>query len=238
MALGKRSKKHAASKKAPSGPPTRRCQRKQHPKFVALARRLTPPDVKVTFHNYGDFGHAYLEKRRIYVPRLTTVGRLQIYLHEVGHLLHPDRDDAEAEYLAESYSLKMLRRAGIHLPHEWRKGGIAYVGGWVINSVLKGRRVSEGALAFVGLKGMHRITIARAHAMAVARIGYTPERRWHGKTMAPAPPADTKYWDAVLAAVPAARRSTAAEIKRYEWEQQIDRERYERMIDSGDYYGD
>jgi hypothetical protein len=215
---------------------------RQNPRFVALARRLTPPDVKVTFHNYGDFGHAFSEKRRIYVPCLTTVGRLQIYLHELGHLLHPDKHDAEGEYLAEAYSFKMLRRAGIHLPREWRKGGIAYVGWWVINNVLKGHFVSEEALVFVGLENVHPITIARAHVMAVERIGYVPKRKRHGK-MIPAPSADTKYWAAVLAAVPAARRTTTADIKEYEWEQKVRLKREEEWADEdsihyGEYWGD
>jgi hypothetical protein len=214
---------------------------RQNPQFVALARRLTPPDVKVTFHNYGDFGHAVLQKRRIYVPCLTTVNRLQIYLHELGHLLHPDEDNSEGEYRAEAYNFKMLRRAGIPLSLESRKEGVAYVGGHILNDVLNGRPVSKEARAFVGLRNMHPIAIIRAHSIAVERIGYVPKRKRHGELTAP--PADTRYWSAVLAAVPAARRTAAAEIKQYEREQQLMRDREQEWIEQGsihygDYYGD
>lgn len=181
--------------------------------FAELAHNLTPLDVKVVFHR-GNFGRAFLEKRKISVPYVTTVESLQIYLHELGHLRHPDEDNSEGEYRAEAYSFKMLRCAGISLPSEWRKAGIAYVGWHVVHDVLDDRIVSEEALSFVGLKGVHRITIARAHIMACKRV--VSEMSGNRPSM----PVDAKYWDAVLAALPAATLSTAAEIEAHEREQQ------------------
>jgi hypothetical protein len=62
----------------------------------------------------------------------------------------------------------------------------AHTGWLVVNSVLHYDRrddVSEKDHAFVGLKGVHPFTIARAHAMAVTHIGYTPKRVRVGKRM-------------------------------------------------------
>jgi hypothetical protein len=178
-------------------------RRRQNPQLVALARLMTPPDVKVTFHK-GNFGRALWGERKIYAPYLTTVVHLQLYLHELGHLWHPNRYNSEGEYLAEAYSLKMLRPTGIPLPRKRRREGIAYVGWYVVDDVLHDRGVSDEALAFVGLKGVHPIAIARAHIMAVERIGYVPKHQRHGKLMTP--PVDTNYWSAVLAAVPKVKR--------------------------------
>ena len=118
---------------------------------------------------------------------------------------------------------------------------IAYVGWHVVDDVLNDRVASAEACAFVGLKNAHRIAITRAHAMAVERIGYLPKRERRGKLMMP--PVDTDYWSAVLAAMPTATSSTAAEIKRYEWGQKVMRDREEEWADEGsihygDYWGD
>ena len=219
-------------------------QREQCLKFVALARRLTPPDVKVTFHS-GNFGYAALEERKIYVPYLRTARDLHVYLHEVGHILNQPSSDSEAEYQAEVYSFKMMRRAGIPLPRGIRKKGATYVGWFIVDDLLHDHVVSTEALTFVGLKSVHRLTIIRAHAMAVERIGYVPKHEWYGKgkNKTLIAPADAKYWSAVLAAVPAATSSTAAEIEQYEWGQQLMREREEEWADEdsihyGTYWGD
>ena len=222
-------------------------QRKQCPKFVALARRLTPPDVKVTFHN-GDFGYAVQsshfvdqKKREIYVPYLRTASDLQVYLHELGHILNRPPSDSEAEYQAEIYSFKTMQRAGIRLPRWTMKQNIPYIGWHIVNDLLHDRDVSAEALAFTGLKGVHRLTIIRAHAIALKRIGYVPKYAWYGKgkhkTMMA--PADAKYWSALLAAVPAATSSTAAEIEEYEAEQQAMCEREWSYVEDeeGNYYG-
>jgi hypothetical protein len=182
-------------------------QKRQRRQFVALARRLTPRDVKVTFHN-GDFGYAKQRKREIYVPHLRTASDLRIYLHELGHILNRPPCNSEAEYQAERYSFKMMRRAGIHLPRWIRKQSIAYTGWFVVVDLLHDNPVSAAALAFVGLKGVHRIAILRAHLIATERIGYVPKREWIGKgkhkmMMAPV---DTEYWSTLLASVPKARR--------------------------------
>ena len=81
----------------------------------------------------------------------------------------------------------------------------AYIGWRIINSILNNLHHdawSAKDYAFVGLKNVRPITIARAHFLAVERIGYTPEHVWVGKKMEA--PVDTNYWAAVLAAVPAA----------------------------------
>jgi hypothetical protein len=217
---------------------------RQNRRFVALARRLTPYDVKVTFHN-GGFGYAKQEEREIYVPYLRTASDLQIYLHELGHILNRPPHNSEAEYEAEIYSFKMMRRAGIHLPRWIRRVSIAYVGWYVIDDLLHGHLASAAILDFIGLKNVHRIAILRAHSIAVERIGYVPKREWIGKgkhkTMIA--PADTAYWAALLAAVPAATSSTAAEIEEYEREQQLMRKREQQWAEEGsihygDYWGD
>lgn len=235
-------------------------QAEKCPKFVALARCLTPPGLKVTFHN-GNFGRARtpvfhdddfgraIKRCRIFVPYLTTVDDLQIYLHELGHVLDwwqggakkAFEPQSESEFRAEAYAFRMMRRAGISLPREGRRTGIAYVGWHVVDDVLNDRGVSAEALTFVALKGVHRLTIIRAQSIAIERIGYLPKHQRHGKLMTP--PADTNYWSAVLAAVPSATLSTAAEIKRYEWGQKVMRDREEEWagegsIHYGDYWGD
>lgn len=82
---------------------------------------------------------------------------------------------------------------------------IACVGASIVGSILSNphRDVwSAKDYGFVGLKGVPPLTIARAHFLAVERIGYTPEHVWVGMKLEP--PADTDYWAALLAAVPAA----------------------------------
>jgi hypothetical protein len=98
--------------------------------------------------------------------------------------------------------------------------------------------VGEKTRRFVGLEGVHPIAIARAHAIAVERIGYTPKRVRVGNTMEA--PADTKYWRAVLAAIPAATLSAASEIKQCERAEQVMRDYEEKWIDegNGDWWGD
>lgn len=81
---------------------------------------------------------------------------------------------------------------------------VAHVGWLVVDNVLHDRKVSVKDCAFVGLKGVHRLKIIRAHIMAVERIGYTPKLVRVGKVMEA--PADLLYWRAVLAAVPKVKR--------------------------------
>jgi hypothetical protein len=220
---------------------------RQNPKFVALARRLTPADVRARFHN-GDHGYAIQsgffaeqEKREIYVPYLRTASDLRLYLHELGHVLDWPRSDSEAEYRAEAYAIRMMRSAGIPLPRGTLRWARAYAGWFIADDALNGYDVSKEACAFVGLRGVHRISIARAHSIAVERIGYVPKREWIGKgkhkTMMA--PADTAYWAALLAAVPAATSSTAAEIEEYEAEQQAMCKREWSYVEDeeGNYYG-
>jgi hypothetical protein len=124
---------------------------------------------------------------------------------------------------------------------------VAHCGWLVTNYVLKGhgRDVEEKTRRFVGLEGVHPITIARAHVLATKRIGYVPKRVRVGNVMEA--PADVTYWRAVLAAVAAATLSAAAEIKQCETAQQamqqamINREQEwleEGSEFFGDYYGD
>jgi hypothetical protein len=116
---------------------------------------------------------------------------------------------------------------------------VAYAGWLVVNHVLNDHRhdVSEKIRASVGLAGVHPIVTARAHAIAIKRIGYTPKRVRVGKMMEA--PADLLYWRAVLAAVPKAKRQTQAEIEQYEWGQKVMREREEEWVDEDSiYYGD
>jgi hypothetical protein len=85
---------------------------------------------------------------------------------------------------------------------------IALIGWCIVHDILGNRHRDRDAwkakdYALVGLEGLPPPTIVRAHFLAVDRIGYTPEEvRLGEKTEAPA---DTKYWDAVLAALPAAK---------------------------------
>ena len=85
---------------------------------------------------------------------------------------------------------------------------IALIGWCIVNDILNNRHRDRDAwsakdYASVGLEGVPPLTIACAHFLAVDRIGYTPEDVRNGeKTEAPA---DTNYWAAVLAAIPAAK---------------------------------
>jgi hypothetical protein len=167
----------------------RQCRR-----FAALARRLTPRDVKVTFHDEGDFGQAKVLERKIYVPRPTSPGRLQIYFHELGHVLDWQRHKrererwslSEFESRAEVYAFRMMRIAGFPSPSRAKREADLF---------RRGRReVSPEARAFVGLKGLDDVTIIIAHILAVQRIGYAPKTR-----------IDRRYWSALLASVPNAK---------------------------------
>ena len=81
---------------------------------------------------------------------------------------------------------------------------IAYIGGLITRAILINPS-HDGWTAkdfeFVGLKGVPPMTIARAHFLAVKRLGYTPESDGRGG----GPSADTAYWRARIAAVPAAK---------------------------------
>lgn len=120
---------------------------------------------------------------------------------------------------------------------------VAYVGWLVVNHVLNDHRrdVGKKDLAFVGLANVHPITIARAHAIAVRRIGYMPKRVRVGGVLEA--PADVTYWRAVLAAVPPAKRATAAAVeqhkKKCEWTEKVMCDYAEKRADEeSDYYGD
>jgi hypothetical protein len=190
-------------------------------RFAALARRLTPRSVKVVFHDEGNFGHATGSKREIYVPRPTSADRLQTYFHELGHILDWQRrghewspSESESEYQAEVYAFRMMKIHGIPWSPWEKKVGVAYVGWHVVDDLLHDWEVSAEARAFVGLKGLDDVTIIIAHIIAVQRIGYSPKREQAKKSKWQCrltdhdwvAPADPKYWSALLASVPTARR--------------------------------
>jgi hypothetical protein len=201
--------------------PTKRAQKVRpvrHRRFAALARRLTPRNVKVVFHNNGNFGCATIVKSRpeIYVPRLTSTDHLATYFHELGHILnwrHRSESESESEYEAEAYSVRMMRITGIPLPPRQKRGGTAYVGWFVVNDLLHNRKVSAQGRAFVGLKGLDDTTIIIAHILTVQRIRYSPKptrakkSEWQGRLTDHdfVAPADRKYWSALLASVSKAR---------------------------------
>jgi hypothetical protein len=171
-----------------------------HQRFAALARRLTPRNVRVVFHDNGNFGQAREWKREIYVPRPTSADRLQIYFHELGHVLNWRRDDrewwspSESEYRAEAFSVRTMRIHGIPWSPTEKKAGVAYVGWYVVNDLLHDGQVSAEARAFVGLNRLDDTTIIIAHILAVQRVSYPPK-----------PTTDREYWSALLASVPNAR---------------------------------
>jgi hypothetical protein len=83
---------------------------------------------------------------------------------------------------------------------------IAHMGWRLTDDILHNRHHGwySKDFAFVGLRNVLPITIARAHFLAVEHIGYTPEAVRVGIKRTDTP-IDTKYWSAVLAAVPAAK---------------------------------
>lgn len=96
---------------------------------------------------------------------------------------------------------------------------IAFTGWLITNSILNNHHRDDWSArdyALVGLKNVRPIIIARAHFLAVERIGYTPERVRVGKMMEA--PADTNYWAAVLAAVPAAMLSIERDGYRFAYD--------------------
>jgi hypothetical protein len=118
-------------------------------RYARVAYNHTPSDVVVTYRK-GLSGRAWVKSRKISVPEPTTRRRLQIYLHEVAHVVlnHTNKKPRHLEELeAEQWSFRVMRAEGIPVPRKSVQRAKSYVRYKIKQAKRRGAKKIDAAAA-------------------------------------------------------------------------------------------